>query len=52
MTISLFTNSAGRISGNILGFEQAFPGAKVIRLEQNYRLQEIFWRLQNRVIEK
>ena len=34
---SLFTNSAGQISKNILNFEHVFEDAKVIKLEQNYR---------------
>ena len=37
MMTSPFISSMGANIGNILNFEQAFPGATVIKLEQNYR---------------
>ena len=37
MMINQFTLGGGAEIGNILRFEQDFPGATVVRLEQNYR---------------
>ncbi len=48
--ISPSTGSGARISEIFLSFEETFPGAKVIKLEQNYRSTKMILDSANEVI--
>ena len=52
MMISQSMPSEGANVQNILNFEEHFPGAKVIKLEQNYRSTTPIIQLANEVIKK